>query len=172
MRPVLPEATRYLAIVSKSLDMTLSVNGMPMVTLELKNPLTGQTVEDVMQQYRQDRDPRERIFDFKKRTLVHFAVDTEAVYMTTRLGRCCNTLSTVHRGSDGGAGNPPDPQGGRIARPICGKRSCSATACLDLLARFSPLQIDERITDEGKKVKKENFYMPTLSPAPGSSANL
>jgi type I restriction enzyme R subunit len=69
----------------KSLDVTLSANGIPVATVELKNPLTGQTIEDAMRQYRQDRDPREPIFEFKRRTLVHFAVDTEQVFMTTRL---------------------------------------------------------------------------------------
>ena len=69
----------------KSLDVTLSLNGIPVVTLELKNPLTGQTVEDARRQYKQDRDPREPILEFKRRTLVHFAVDTESVLMTTRL---------------------------------------------------------------------------------------
>src|SRR2546423_6868348 len=59
----------------KSLDVTLSLNGIPVATVELKNPITGQRVEDARQQYKQDRDPREPIFQFKHRTLVHFAVD-------------------------------------------------------------------------------------------------
>ena len=63
----------------RSLDVTLSVNGVPLVTLELKNPLTGQTVANAIHQYRNDRDPREKIFAFKKRSLVHFAVDTDEV---------------------------------------------------------------------------------------------
>ena len=67
----------------KSLDVTLSLNGIPVATVELKNPLTGQRVEDARRQYKQDRDPREPIFEFKRRTLVHFAVDTESVLMTT-----------------------------------------------------------------------------------------
>jgi type I restriction enzyme R subunit len=80
-----------------SLDITLSLNGIPIATLELKNPLTGQTVQTVeqaKQQYRTDRDPREAIFAFKRRTLVHFAVDTEEVWMTTRLaGEATHFLS-------------------------------------------------------------------------------
>jgi type I restriction enzyme R subunit len=67
------------------LDVTLSLNGVPLATLELKNAMTGQTVEHAIRQYKEDRDPREPIFDFKKRTLVHFAVDTDTVMMTTRL---------------------------------------------------------------------------------------
>jgi type I restriction enzyme R subunit len=144
----------------KSLDVTLSVNGIPMVTLELKNPLTGQTAEDAMQQYRQDRDPRERLFEFKKRTLVHFAVDTEAVYMTTRLAGSATHFLPFNRGSDGGAGNPPDPQGRTYRTAYLWEEVLQRDSLLDLLARFLHLQIDERITDEGKKVKKDTFIFP------------
>src|SRR5262249_9163940 len=69
----------------KSLDVVLSVNGIPVVTLELKNQLTGQTVQDAIRQYQTDRDAREIVFEFKRRTLVHFAADPDLVYMTTRL---------------------------------------------------------------------------------------
>jgi type I restriction enzyme R subunit len=95
----------------KSLDVTLSVKGIPLATSELKNPLTGQTIEDAMRQYRLDRDPREPIFDFKKRTLVHFAVDTEQVFMTTRLAGTATHFLPFNKGHNGSAGNPPDPQG-------------------------------------------------------------
>ena len=70
----------------KSLDMTLFLNGLPLVTMELKNSLTGQTVTDAEKQYRTDRDPREPLFRFK-RGLVHFAVGNEKVSMTTYLQR-------------------------------------------------------------------------------------
>jgi type I restriction enzyme R subunit len=82
----------------KSLDITLSLNGTPVATLELKNPLTGQTVEEARRQYMQDRDPREPIFEFKRRTLVHFAVDTEAVLMTTRLAGSATHFLPFHKG--------------------------------------------------------------------------
>ena len=68
-----------------SIDVVLSLNGIPVATAELKNPMSGQNVGHAKQQYRTDRDPRERIFEFKKRSLVHFAVDPAEVYMTTRL---------------------------------------------------------------------------------------
>ena len=92
----------------QSLDVTLSLNGIPIATLELKNPMTGQTVEDARRQYKQDRDPREPIFEFKRRTLVHFAVDTEAVLLTTRLAGSATHFLPFNKGEDGGAGNPPD----------------------------------------------------------------
>ena len=76
---------RFSPRSEKSVDLALSLNGIPVATLELKNPLTGQRVEDARDQYKHNRDPREPIFQFKRRTLVHFAVDTESVLMTTRL---------------------------------------------------------------------------------------
>lgn len=94
-----------------SLDVTLSLNGVPIATIELKNPLTGQAVDNARAQYCKDRDPRELIFEFKRRTLVHFAVDTEAVFMTTRLAGGATHFLPFNKGQDGGAGNPPDPQG-------------------------------------------------------------
>src|ERR1700722_13905647 len=69
----------------KSLDVVLSVNGIPIVSIELKNPMTGKSAGNALQQYRNDRDPREPIFEFKRRTLVHFAADTDTVFMMTRL---------------------------------------------------------------------------------------
>jgi len=69
---------------NKSTDITIFLNGLPIITAELKNSLTGQFVEEAIKQYRKDRDPKELLFHFK-RCLVHFAVGNEKVYMTTRL---------------------------------------------------------------------------------------
>ena len=144
----------------KSLDVTLSVNGIPIATLELKNPFTGQTAEDAIRQYRQDRNPRERIFDFKKRTLVHFSVDTEAVHMTTRLAGSATGFLPFNRGCDGGAGNPPDPEGRTYRTAYLWEEVLQRDSVLDLLARFLHLQTVERITEKGKKVKRETLIFP------------
>lgn len=69
---------------NKSVDMVIFINGLPVITLELKNLLTGQTVKDAIEQYKNDRSSREELFR-SERCLVHFAVDTELVYMTTKL---------------------------------------------------------------------------------------
>jgi type I restriction enzyme R subunit len=82
----------------KSLDVVLSVNGIPVVTLELKNPLSGQTAANAIHQYRHDRDPREPIFVFTKRALVHFAVDTEEAHMATRLAGSSTHFSALQPG--------------------------------------------------------------------------
>ena len=87
----------------QSLDVMLSLNGIPMATLELKNQLTGQTIEDARRQYQRDRDPREPIFEFKRRTLAHFGVDTDSVLMTTRLAGKATQFLPFDKGFAGGA---------------------------------------------------------------------
>lgn len=144
----------------KSLDVTLSLNGIPIVTLELKNPLTGQTADNAMRQYRQDRDPREVIFDFKRRALVHFAVDTETVFMTTRIAGKATHFLPFNKGCDGGAGNPPDPAGRTYRTAYLWEEVLQRDSLLDLFARFIHLQIEEKQTDEGHKVKKETMIFP------------
>lgn len=155
--------TRQLHFASrseKSLDVTLSLNGIPIVTLELKNPLTGQTVEDARCQYKNDRDPREPIFEFKRRTLVHFAVDTESVLMTTRLAGTATHFLPFNKGCDGGAGNPPDPSGRTYRTAYLWEEVLQRDSLLDLLARFLHLQIHEKRDDQGRKVKKETMIFP------------
>jgi type I restriction enzyme R subunit len=144
----------------KSLDVTLSLNGIPIATVELKNPLTGQTADNAMRQYRQDRDPREVIFDFKRRALVHFAVDTETVFMTTRIAGKATHFLPFNKGCDGGAGNPPDPAGRTYRTAYLWEEVLQRDSLLDLFARFIHLQIEEKRTDEGRKVKKETMIFP------------
>lgn len=88
------------------LDVVLFLNGLPLFTVELKNPETGQSVADAVNQYRTDRDPREPLLAFR-RCLAHFAVDSEEVYFTTRLEREKTRFIPFNRGNAGGKGNPP-----------------------------------------------------------------
>ena len=155
--------TRQLHFCSRteqSLDVTISLNGIPIATVELKNPLTGQTVEDARQQYQRDRDPREPVFEFKRRTLVHFAVDTESVLMTTRLAGNATHFLPFNKGVDSGAGNPPDPAGRSYRTAYLWEEALQRDSLLDLLARFIHLQIDEKRDDQGHKVKKESMIFP------------
>ena len=144
----------------QSLDVTLSLNGIPVATLELKNPLTGQRVEDARRQYKQDRDPREPIFEFKRRTLVHFAVDTESVLKATRLAGAATHSLPFDKGCAGAAGNPPDPAGRTYRTAYLWEEVLERDSLLDLLARFIHLQIDEKRDDEGRKVKAESMIFP------------
>lgn len=144
----------------KSLDVVLSVNGIPVATLELKNPLSGQTAVNAIHQYRHNRDPREPIFLFTKRTLVHFAVDTEEAHMTTRLAGSSTTFLPFNRGLDGGAGNPPDHEGRNYKTAYLWEEVLQRDSLLDLLARFLHLNVEEKTTDDGKKVRKESLIFP------------
>ena len=143
-----------------SLDVTISLNGVPVITAELKNPLTGQTVENARWQYRHDRDPREVILQFKRRTLVHFAIDTETVFMTTRLAGTATHFLPFNRGCNGGAGNPPDPAGKTYRTGYLWEEVLQRDSLLDLLARFVHLQEEEKRDDQGRKVKKETMIFP------------
>src|SRR5206468_4017101 len=90
----------------KSLDVALFVNGLPVFTAELKNPFTGQNVQNALRQYRLDRDPREPLFQFA-RCLIHFAVDPDLVYMTSHLQGEKSRFFPFNKGRQNGAGNPP-----------------------------------------------------------------
>jgi type I restriction enzyme R subunit len=125
----------------KSLDLVLFVNGVPVATAELKNPLTNQTVEHAKEQYRRDRDPRELLF--ARRALVHFAVDPELVFITTRLTGRTTRFLPFNRGSegpgvDGGAGNPPVKDGYRTS--YLWEEVWQPDAWLDIIRRFLHLE--------------------------------
>ena len=106
--------TRQLAYsmdeTRRALDLALFINGLPIATFELKNSLTKQTVEDAVAQYRRDRDPRERLFEFG-RCAVHFAVDDSEVRMCTELRGKASWFLPFNKGHNDGAGNPPNPHG-------------------------------------------------------------
>jgi type I restriction enzyme R subunit len=145
----------------KSLDVVLSVNGIPIVTLELKNPISaGETAADAIRQYRTTRDPREPIFVFTKRSLVHFAVDTEEVHMATRLAGAATHFLPFNRGANGGAGNPPDPVGRNYKTAYLWEEVLQRDSLLDLLARFLHLNVEEKVGEDGRKVRKESLIFP------------
>jgi type I restriction enzyme R subunit len=131
-RPTVTRQLPYEAGSAKAVDIALLMNGLPVATAEVKNPLTGQTVEDAKEQYRADRDPAN--VTLARRAVVHFALDTEQVAMTTRLAGRSTRFLPFNRGQDGAAGNPANPGGHRTAylwRSIWARDNW-----LDLLQRF------------------------------------
>lgn len=93
-----------------ALDLCIFINGLPVITMELKNSLTKQTTEDAVQQYKNDRDPRDLLFSFK-RCMVHFAVDDTTVQFCTKLAGKNSWFLPFNKGYNDGAGNPPNPDG-------------------------------------------------------------
>ncbi|MCR6106872.1 type I restriction endonuclease subunit R [Salipaludibacillus agaradhaerens] len=141
-----------------SLDMVLNLNGLPIATVELKNQFTTQTVEHAKKQYRQDRDPKETIFQFQKRALVHFAVDTDEVYMTTELKGKSTFFLPFNKGYNKGAGNPTDPEGG-FRTSYLWREVWQKDSMLEIIQRFLHLQVEEKIVDD-KKIVKEKMIFP------------
>ncbi|WP_373766927.1 type I restriction endonuclease subunit R [Glaesserella sp.] len=144
-------------------DVVLSLNGIPLVTVELKNVLsaTHWTVEDAIEQYRQDRNPKGRLFAFKRRTLVHFAVDTEEVYMTTKLDGENTYFLPFNRGNQGGKGNPPVE--GNVKTAYLWEDILTRHSFLEIIARFLHLNVEEKKvrTESGLRLlQKETMIFP------------
>ncbi len=141
----------------KSLDMVISINGLPVATFELKNQFTKQDVNYAKRQYMQDRDPRELLFQFKKRALVHFAVDADEVYMTTKLDGAHTKFLPFNMGDNNGAGNPPNAHGYKTA--YLWEAILPRDSWMEILAKFLHLQVEEFYI-EGKKAVKETMIFP------------
>ncbi|MFL0797834.1 MAG: putative DNA binding domain-containing protein [Cellvibrionaceae bacterium] len=147
---------------TKSLDMVLFLNGIPIVTLELKNKFTGQSTTDSIKQYKNDRDPNEPIFQFKKGALVHFAVDTDLAFMATRLSRKKTIFLPFNLGYNDGAGNPPASDE-RYRTGYLWEQVLQRDSLLDIISRFMHLQKDDKkILKDGaiKKITKELMIFP------------
>ncbi|MCF8791528.1 type I restriction endonuclease subunit R [Xanthomonas campestris pv. campestris] len=143
------------------IDVTLAVNGLPMVTAELKNLQTGSRASEAIHQYQHDRDERDRLFAFTQRALVHFAVDPDEAWMTTRLKGRETVFLPFNRGHAHGAGNPPVP--GNWKTHYLWDEVLNADSLLDILQRFMHLEIKERqiATDKGvRTVRKETMIFP------------
>lgn len=123
----------YSSTVTNELDIALFVNGVPVATAELKNPLTGQGVNRAIEQYRVDRDANDQLLS--RRAVVHFAVDPDLVSLTTRLAGDETVFLPFNKGSEqGGAGNPANPDGHRTA--YLWEEVWQRDAWLDILHRF------------------------------------
>ena len=144
---------------SCALDLGLFINGLPVATFELKNSLTKQTVEDAVEQYQRDRDPRERLFEFG-RCVVHFAVDDHEVRFCTHLKGKASWFLPFNKGWNDGAGNPPNPDG--LKTDYLWKRILTRDGLTDILENYA--QIVETKDDEDRQEEGE-ADLPALPPA-------
>jgi len=148
---------KYDPAGENSIDLVLALNGLPIVTAELKNPMSGQTWRDAVWQYKTDRDPEATIFRFKLRALVHFAVDPDEAHMTTKLEGKATRFLPFNRGNGTAAGNPVNPGGHKTA--YLWEQVWARDSLMDILARFLHLQTDERKLG-GRAVKRETMIFP------------
>ena len=136
-----------------ALDLALFVNGLPIATFELKNSLTKQTVEDAVEQYRRDRDPKEPLFRFG-RCVVHFAVNDHEVRMRTHLRGKDSWFLPFNKGWDDGAGNPPNPDG--LKTDYLWKEALARENLTDILENYAQV-VEERDERSRKKARKQIF---------------
>lgn len=136
-----------------SLDMVVFLNGLPLITFELKNPWTGQNVKHAIRQYQQDRDPKEPLFGLG-RCIVHYAVDPDLVYMTTKLEGRNTFFLPFNKGYDNGAGNPPNPKG--LKADYLWKEILSKESLSNILENFAQI-VEEKDEDTGRVKTKLIF---------------
>lgn len=147
---------------SNSIDVMISLNGLPIMTLELKNHYTGQTIENAVKQYQTDRDPKDPLLA-PKRCAVHFAVDDDNIKMCTWLSGKASWFLPFNKGVNGGAGNPVNPNGVRTAylwEDILKKESLS-----DILENYAQVVVKkvrerDKSTGKYKEVSKTSVVWP------------
>lgn len=141
---------------NNSLDMVLSLNGLPIATIELKNQFTGQDINHAKKQYVYDREATEPIFQFKKRSLVHFALDADECSMTTKLAGKNTRYLPFNIGKDNGAGNPLNPDGYRTS--YLWEYVWAKDSFMDIIGKFLHLSSEEYEFDGVTKVKETMVF--------------
>ncbi len=149
---------RYSQKNENCLDLVLFLNGIPIFTAELKNPLNAQDIEDAISQYKTDRDPREPLLAYR-RCLAHFAVDPDLVYVTTELAGAGTRFLPFNRGKYGGAGNPPVPPTQKgYATGYLWEETWARDSVLDLVRQFIH-EVQEE-DDRGRKTGRRFLIFP------------
>ena len=147
--------TRQLAYsmdeTRRALDLCLFINGLPIATFELKNSLTKQTVSDAVEQYKRDRDPRERLFGFG-RCVVHFAADDSEVQMCSELAGKRSWFLPFNKGYHDGAGNPPNPDG--LKTDYLWKEVLTPAGLTNILENYAQI-VEEKDPRTGKNKRKQ-----------------
>lgn len=134
-----------------ALDMCIFINGLPVITMEIKNSLTGQCTADAVKQYRDDRDPKDILFSFK-RCMVHFAVDDRTVEFCTKLAKEDSWFLPFNKGCRDGAGNPPNPDG--IMTDYLWKDILTKEKLSRIIENYAQVITEEDSETKKKKVKQ------------------
>jgi len=147
--------TRQLAYsldeTRRALDLVVFINGLPLASFELKNSLTKQTVHDAIEQYKLDRDPRERLFEFG-RCAAHFAVDDAEVRLCTELRGKASWFLPFNQGWQDGAGNPPNPHG--LKTDYLWKQVLTPAGLTDILEHYAQI-VEETDRRTGRKKRRQ-----------------
>jgi type I restriction enzyme R subunit len=148
---------KYSEKNENSIDMVLFVNGLPVFSAELKNQMSGQNVQNSIAQYKSDRDPAEKLLS-NMRSLVHFAIDTDLVFMTTRLDGHRTLFLPFNIGSHDGAGNPVNPKGHRTA--YMWEDIWKPQSVMEIIAKFMTIERKESENKYGRIVIEKSYIFP------------
>ena len=155
-----------------SIDMVLSLNGIPVIAIELKNQFTGQSIENSKRQWREDRDPKEFLFHFNNRILVYFGADLYEVCMATELNEEKTFFMPFNQGSNGagnvgGAGNPQVEDGEYVTKYFC-EKVLRRDMLLSILQRYISVQKEEKlkiiVDKHGKEKEKKESSVKIIFP--------
>lgn len=142
----------------KEIDLVIFLNGIPIITMELKNAFTNQTYKNAIKQYKEDRDKSHQLFRFKERAIVNFAVDTDEAYMTTKLNGKNTYFLPFNKGDNGGAGNPTVKD--KLKTYYIWEEVLKKDLLLEILHKFTYVQKKAEVLDNGDEIIKENVIFP------------
>jgi len=155
---------KFSLLDERSVDIVLLINGIPVVSMELKNQFTGQDTTNAINQYKFDRATKDKLFEFKQRTLAHFAVDLYNVFMTTKLSGAATYFLPFNQGSNGagnigGKGNPIVED--EFATSYLWKKVLQKESLLEIIQKYMHLKVEDVKDKDGKVVaKKETMIFP------------
>lgn len=143
---------------NKRIDLVIFLNGIPIITMELKNAFTGQTYKHAIKQYKENRSYTEQLFKFKERSIVNFAIDTDEAYMTTRLADANTVFLPFNKGDGDNAGNPVAE--GKLKTHYIWEDILRKDSILEIIHKFTFVEKIEETSDSGYTVIKENLIFP------------
>ncbi|NLY76620.1 MAG: type I restriction endonuclease subunit R, partial [Tissierellia bacterium] len=142
----------------KRIDLVIFLNGIPIITMELKNPFTNQNYKNAIKQYKYYRSNKEQLFRFKERAIVNFAMDTDEVYMTTKLAGEKTFFLPFNKGNNGRAGNPPVE--GKLRTHYLWEGILQKDSLLEIIQKFTYVERKEEVLENGDTVTKETVIFP------------
>ena len=145
-------------IEEKRIDLVIFLNGLPIITFELKNAFTGQTYKNAIQQYKTQRSGNEKLFQAKQRVIVNFAMDTDDAFMTTRLSGLQTVFLPFNKGRGDGSGNP-DVQG-KLKTHYIWEEILNKDLLMEILQKFAYVERKEEPTPDGEPRVKERIIFP------------
>ncbi|MCK4259817.1 MAG: type I restriction endonuclease subunit R [Halanaerobiales bacterium] len=155
---ILSVTEELIYIDEKRIDLVIFLNGIPIITMELKNAFTGQTYKNAIKQYKKDRSKTEQLFRFKERSIVNFAMDTDEAYMSTKLNNEKTVFLPFNKGVGDGPGNPEVE--GKLKTHYIWEEILKKDSILEIIHKFTYIDKGEKVLENGDTLIKETVIFP------------